>query len=184
MKQKSIFTIFAAITMVLGFAMTGLSQQTGDVTANAQVLGALSVGSTQSLEFGLVSLAGPKTISLIDGASGTGSAGGIFYHGIFSVTKSTGTNVDLTFTVLPTILNTAPPSAATLPIGTWVAKWNANSTSGAVGTTIAIPPGTTTIPAANLDPIIYVHIGGTVTPDGTTTVDLYTGTITLQAVYN
>jgi hypothetical protein len=183
MKHKSIFTIFAALTMVFGFAMTGLGQQTGNISANATVLGALSVGSVRPLNFGNVSLAGPKTIDLAGAATGAGSAGGDFNQGTFSITKSTGTPVDFTFTVLPSTLIT---DGGTLPIATYLAGWNANSLSGGTSTPASTAfNAITTIPSGNTDPIIYVHIGATVTPaDPATIVGIYTGTLTLRAEYN
>jgi hypothetical protein len=188
MKTKSILRIFAALTMVLGFAMTGLSQVTGNLTSNASVVGAITVASFQSLEFGNLTLAGgAKTVDLV-GTSTGGVAGGTVREGILQVDKTPNVSVGLSFTVVPTYLTNITTPAARLPLSTVVALWNTVTTIAA-GTTVLTNGTTTTIGAGNSAPTIYVHVGGTVTPDvvpgaNETIAGLYTGTITLSAVYN
>jgi hypothetical protein len=190
MKHKSIFTIFAALTMVLGFAMTGLGQQNDNavLAANATVVGAIDVAVVQTLEFGNLSVSGPKTIDLAGAESG-GVTGGTVRQGIYSITKGANTSVDLSFTSIPANLDITPAATALLPI-TYVAAWTANAGSGLIGgTPVVVTQGVpTVVPQLTAAAIIYVHLGGTVTPGGAgptaTIAGTYAGNITLQAEFN
>jgi hypothetical protein len=180
MKTNSILRIFAVLIMMIGFAITGLGQ-TGDLTANATVVTAITVESYASLEFGNLSLVTTKTVDLIGGYSG-GVPGGVIHEGVLKVTKTPHASVGLSFTSVPGFLTYG---TAHLGITFPDALWN-TSTGPAAGLPVPMS-GTTTIDATNADPIIYIHVGGTVTPNSApnaTVAGVYTGTITLQAEYN
>jgi hypothetical protein len=96
MKQKSTIKIVAAITIVLGFALTTMGQNpvTGDITAHANVIAALAVSQQQTLEFGqVIPSYVTKTVSTTGVATvGTGnvSSQGV-QQGIGKIVKATGT---------------------------------------------------------------------------------------------
>jgi hypothetical protein len=190
--MKTTMKLFAAITIMLGFSINvSVQAQSDDATiaAKATVVGAISVDKVRDLEFGNLSVSGPKTISLAGVGSG-GVTGGTEQQGIYSITKGANTSVDLQFITIPDKLDNTDPLLTTpkLPIG-YLASWNANATDGTVSA-VAVdtdPANFTTVPQNTAAPIIYVHLGGTVTPGTGTDATVpgsYTGNITLRATFN
>ncbi|MCK9399080.1 MAG: hypothetical protein M0Q51_03655 [Bacteroidales bacterium] len=189
MKHKSIFTIFAALTMVLGFAMTGLGQQNDNavIAANATVVGAVVVDSVQSLQFGNVTPGNTKTISTT-GTVAVGFAGGTTEtEGKFSVTKGANSQVTLTF-ALPSVLTKS--GGITMPIN--FSDYGGNK-CGAIDATTLYPFTPSAAPlvisnaafaAAFAAASFIVHLGGTVVPTNTQAAGAYTANITLTATYN
>ena len=192
MKKVSIFTMFAAITMVLGFAMTTFGQ--GGQTANASISGLANVAAqitvtgNTSLEFGNVTPGVTKTISTA-GTVATGLAGGTTETaGKFTVTKGPNTQVTLGFT-LPTNLTHGTDNLAI--------NFNdySGSTCGQLAytslTNVPFTPASGEIIANTGSTVAYfaagtfwVNIGGTVVPTSGQVSGAYTGNITLTATYN
>ena len=190
--MKKTMKLFAAFTILLGFSMTGFSQvqnASNTIAANATVVGAIAVAATQSLEFGNLSVSGAKTIDLAGVASG-GVTGGLERQGVFTVTKGANTSVDLSYTTIPSALPLTGGSTETLPI-TYTSSWtsiNTPGTGGVGGAAVNVTQGATTIvPQGTPAAIIYVHLGGTVTPGfggATTPAGSYASTVTLKAEFN
>jgi len=188
MKQKSIFTIFAALTMVFGFAIGAIAQSdNANILGKATVLQAINVTGITSLEFGSVSPGLAKTIGLINDATGGQVGEGTQTTGVFTVSAAAGSNVQVQFTTLPDSLVYATINH--LGIGTYTAGYHtAQPFTG--GTTFT--PGTGTQVASGNFPTndiggfnaIYVFIGGTVTPTSTQVSGAYEANITLTSIYN
>lgn len=189
--MKTTMKLFAALTIMLGFSIATIGQNTSanaGTTANANVVAALAVDALQSLDFGNLLATGSKSVNLAGTPSGSVIGGGE-HQGKFSITKGLNTTVDLNFTALPTQLDlaSAPTSTVKLPVTTYTASWTENATSGLLGTATQWTPvqGTAQLTCGGTsNAVFYVHLGGTVTPNGTTTSGAYVGTITLVATYN
>jgi hypothetical protein len=196
--MKTTLKLFASIIIMLGFSITSFGQnptpQTADNTihSNATVVGAIAVGNVQDLDFGNLSVSDYKTINLDNSAVG-GVTGGLEKHGIFSITKGANTSVDFSFTTLEAELTNTVTPTNKLPVTDWTGSWNADGTSGLTAGSIEFTPsssGTFNVPQNTAAPVIYVHIGGTVTPDISnattplTVPGVYQGTITLSATFN
>ena len=187
--MKTTIKLFAVFTMIVSFATITFGQvqnATNTIAANATVVGAISVAATQSLEFGNLSVSGPKTINLAGTSSG-GVTGGLERQGIFTIEKGANTSIDLTYTSIPNALNVASGTAL-LPI-TYVSTWGTNLSTGVGGTDVSVVPNAITIvPQNTAAGTIYVHLGGTVTPGGTgataTTAGVYAANVTLKAEFN
>jgi hypothetical protein len=172
MKKKSIFTIFAALTMVLGFAMTGLGQTSANMTPSATIVSQVIVSSVNNLNFGniLTGLAGTKSVGLNNQVSVTGgliSAPGITpQHGVFSIVKAAQTSVVIEYT-------TAFPTC------------NIDAIDGTTGDPITATGGSTIVtPAFITATTVYVHLAATITTVANQVVGIYNGLITLNAEYN
>jgi hypothetical protein len=185
MKQKSTIKIVAAITIVLGFALTTMGQNpvTGDITAHANVIAALAVSQQQTLEFGqVIPSYVTKTVSTTGVATvGTGnvSSQGV-QQGIGKIVKATGTSITYKLNSPPANLTF---SSNNLAIGSYVTAYSLTTTGGTQtsgNATVTLP---TTVPSGS-ETDVYVHIGATVSPISNQAIGLYTGTITLSAEYN
>ena len=188
--MKTTIKLFAAISLISTFALSNFVQAqnaSNTIAANATVVGAISVAATQTLEFGNLAVSGPKTISLAGAGSG-GVTGGTQQQGIFTIQKGANTSVDLTYTAIPSALNILSGTAL-LPI-TYVSTWGTSPTTGVGGTTVSVVLNDITIvPQNTAAATIYVHLGGTVTPDLTpgstmTTAGVYAANVTLKAEFN
>lgn len=179
MKTKSILRIFAALTLVLGFAMTGLGQNFNNLDAKATVVASITVLKVQDLTFGYLAASQVKSVSLDDVVTG-GIAGGTTKHGIFSVAAGTGTNLMLTWTAMATTL-TGP--STTMGI-TYNAKWNTDNAMGGTGATVNTGLGATTTITSNANATFYVHLAGEVTAGAVQETGLYSTNIILTATYN
>jgi hypothetical protein len=192
--MKTTMKIFAALTIMFGLSISSFAQvvvqnATNTIAANATVVGAISVAATQSLEFGNLSVSGPKTIDLAGTPTGGVLGGNFQRQGIFTIQKGENTSVDLTFTAIPNALSiTASGGTAKLPIA-YDATWGTSLVTGVGGIPVSVVANTlTTVPQNTAAPTIYVHLGGTVTPGGTgavaTIAGVYTADVTLKAEFN
>jgi len=194
MKHKSIFTIFAALTMVLGFAMTTVGQSANaSISGLAAVVAQVTVTGNTALEFGNVSPGVTKTVSS-GGVVGPGTPGGTTETaGKFTVTKGASTQVTLGFGTLPTFLvhtnttdhlpiNFIDYSGGTIKCGklAYTALTDVPFTP-ASGIVVANSGNTAPYFAATE---FWVNIGGTVVPAVAQLAGAYSGTITLTATYN
>ena len=188
--MKTTMKLFAAATLLCGLSMTGFGQTqsaNNAIAANATVVGAISVAATQSLEFGNLSVSGPKTINLAGAATG-GVTGGTQRQGIYTIQKGANTSVNLSYTAIPTELSITPSGTAKLPI-TYTSTWGTDLATGVGGTPVDVTlNATTTVPQNTANATIYVHLGGTVTPGGVggaaTIAGVYTANVTLTATFN
>jgi hypothetical protein len=186
--MKKMIKIFAAVIVLMTFAVVVKAQSADDVIAGkATVFQVIVVDGLTDLEFGNVSPGLTKTIGLEDDATGGQVGEGTETTGVFSVSAAAGSDVQLQFTTLPA--NLIGPSAATLPIGTYTAGYHtANPYTG--GTTFVPATGaqvsggnfpTNDVSGVNL---IYVFLGATVTPGASQAAGDYEADITLTATYN
>ena len=192
MKATTNFTIFAAVTMMLGFAMTSEAQvqsSSDHIAGNATVVAQVAVSGTQPLEFGNVNPGVVKTISTAGGVVAGTAGGGPETEGKFHVVKGPNTQLTLTWT-LPAVLTKSIGGAATMPIT--FADY-ATSKCGSVdvsGSLVPFTPGPALpISSANFNAAFVatsfdVHLGGTVQPITAQTAGAYTANITLVATYN
>ncbi len=100
--------------------------------------------------------------------------------GKWLVTGDPGLDVDLTFPGLPATLQNG---ALTIPI-VYAATDAAYHTSDDAGAATAFDPTVGTTATLSGTGELYVWIGGTVQPDETATAGLYSGTVTLDAIYH
>jgi hypothetical protein len=195
--MKTTMKFFAAITIMLGFAVTTFGQAQADggtIAGNALVVDQVVVTGTQSLEFSNVTPGVLKRISAA-GAVVAGVAGGaqLETEGKFSVTKGVNSQVTLSWT-LPTEL--AKTSLPTATMGISFADYSAGTTKFATVDVLgALTPFTpsntvpTTISSAAFNAAFaansfVVHLGGEVSPVTGQTPGAYTANITLTATYN
>ena len=192
MKTNSILRIFAALTIVLGFAMTTVGQQSANasVAGNANVAAQVTVTGNTPLEFGNVTPGVTKTVSSA-GVVGPGLPGGTTETaGKFTITKGANTQVTLGFTLPSNLVDLSSNNLAINFVDyagpTKCAKLSYTALTDvpftpASGEVIANTGSTATYFASTE---FYVFIGGTVVPITGQVAGAYTGTITLTATYN
>lgn len=196
--MKNTIKLFAALAIVLGFAVNAMAQQSdnGQIQAAAEISAQVNVTALQDLIFGVVTPGVTKTIktdgTVATGAlAGTGATVGAEKAGKFSVTKGANTQVVLSFGTLPTNLsdgtNNLPINFVTVGSNI-LAKLGAN-TGGQTDLSFVPATGVTTANTgataeyfAGSD--FFVYIGGTVVPASTQVAGVYTGNIILTATYN
>jgi hypothetical protein len=183
MKQKSIFTIFAALTMVLGFAMTTVGQT--NITASANVVATVSVAAGNNLQFGNLTVNSAKTVGNNDNMlQGSVNGGPAVQTGTWTVGKGQNSQVNLTFTLAANLTGTGAPMVVSY------ADYTGGIKLGAIGSVDWTPASGSVNVTSGAYPTEYaatsfvVHVGGTVTADVGQVVGAYTGTQTLSAVYN
>lgn len=183
----------ATVAIMLGFVLNANAvgqSSNASITGKANVAAQVGVTAGTSLDFKNVTPGIVKTIgftgNVLAGITTTGETSG---H--FTITKGTNTQVDLTFTTLPTALAGIAATATagkTLPI-----VFTAQLSKGAAtvhsisspvqGTNVVVASASTTGPYYATDEF-QLDLGGSVTPAGTQTAGDYESTITLTATYN
>jgi hypothetical protein len=142
---------------------------TSTIQVTGTVAGAISVTGGNPLQFGVIIPGLARTITPASPSAGTFTVGG-----------QSGAGVQLTFPALPTVM-TGP--GVDIPLGLALVYHTANDPTG--GTTI--DPAVTTNPITALSTdnpgVLYVFLGGTVTPDGAQAPGSYSATFTLTAAY-
>lgn len=182
MKKKSILKIFAALIMMIGFAMTTVGQTA--ISATATVVETVSIGTTTNLVFGNLTANTAKTVDNNDNMlQGSANGGPSVQTGTWTVNKGANTEVNLTFTLAGTLTGGGAPMLVSY------APYS-GTILGAIGT-VNWTPAQVSINVTSLGfPTEYaatsfiVHVGGTVTAAVDQVVGDYTGTQTLTAVYN
>ncbi|GBD32479.1 hypothetical protein HRbin33_01444 [bacterium HR33] len=162
------FLSAVAILAAVVLAVRAAEAQSASITATANVLQPLSVTGAANLDFGNVF---PGTnVSVAPTAAGAGR---------FDLNGVAGAEVQFSLT-LPSTLTSG---ANSIPI-------TFSSTDGRYNTTADPNTGTTFNPSASVTTTLhgttgnlFVYLGGTVSPSGTTPAGTYTGTITLNASY-
>ncbi|MBK7428990.1 MAG: DUF4402 domain-containing protein [Saprospiraceae bacterium] len=180
MKQFLNFKVILSLWLFIGMSVVAQAQQSDDeaTEARATVVQQIVVSQEADLEFDLVSPGVAKTIShsgptLVSAGTVTGAEA----RGVFTVSAGEGTSVDLSYT-FPTVLVNA--TLDELPISFTSGWGEANDNTATDPVTMA---GTTNIdefPAG----LVYVMLGGTVTPALSQAPGLYTADVTLTAEYN
>jgi hypothetical protein len=150
----------------LALAVRAAEAQSASITATANVLQPLTVQGQQNLNFANVYPGTSVTVS--NDAAGTGR---------FRIAGVNGAEVTFNFT-LPTNL-TSGANSIPITFGSTAGRYNIFNTSG--GT--SFNPNTAQITNLSVTGELFVWIGGTVSPPGTTPSGAYTGTITLNASY-
>lgn len=178
---------FAAIIM-FAFSIGAMAQSTdnANILGKAEVLQGINVTGITALDFGRVSPGLAKTINLVNVATGGQVGEGIQTTGVFTVSASAGTNVQIKFTTLPSnLVNTASDN---LPIGAYTAGYGTAipfaGTTFTPATGIQVESGNFPTNVIGTENAIYVYIGGTVTPDANQAIGDYSSNITLTATYN
>ncbi|MCW9706296.1 hypothetical protein [Fodinibius salsisoli] len=185
--MKQIKKILSILLLLVGLSTVGWAQQndTGTITASADVVQQLAVEGVNDLLFQLVSPGVDKTIDL-EGNVSAGTATGGEQAGQFTVSASEGASVTLEFTALPAVLTETSAGTETMPI-TYESGWDV--TGDGTSTTTVTTSGSTTIgdfPANDVGGtnLIYVLLGGTVQPIANQVQGTYEADITLTATYN
>jgi hypothetical protein len=141
----------------------------GDITATANVLTPLSVtNNLRDLDFGDVFPGVNKSVAFGDATSGK-----------WQVSGEAGGEIAVTFTLPATLAS--GPNSMTISFSGTDAAYNA---ADVVGAATAFDPGAGT--TQNLDGAtgdMFFWIGGTVAPTPAQVAGVYTGTVTLDAVY-
>jgi hypothetical protein len=181
---------FATLAIVLGFAVGAMAQVDGSdndvISGKALVLQQIDVTGITDLDFGWVAPGLAKTIDLENVPTGGQSGFGTESTGVFSVSAAAGSNVQIQYTTLPDNLM---DELVSLPIGSYTAGYHSADVFAA-GTTF--DAGTGTQVNAGVFPtnvvgdvnLIYVFLGGTVTPASDQAAGSYVAEITLTATYN
>lgn len=185
MKQFLNFKVILSLWLFIGMSVVAQAQQSDDeaTEARATVVQQIVVSQVSNLDFTLVSPGIDKTIShsgatLVTAGTVTGGES----RGVFTVSAGAGTSVDLSYSApseLESGLNTLPVS--------FTSGWGSandgtatNPVSISAETNIAIFP-TNDVSGSNL---IYVILGGTVSPVTGQAPGLYVADVTLTAEYN
>lgn len=142
------------------------AQASANVTASATVAAALTAANVQNLAFGTVISGFPRTIATTDAVNA----------GIVRFTGGASAEVAVSFTALPANLTSG---ANTLPIS-YASGYSATQTGSQTSFTPA--SGVTTRLDATSG-LLFVFVGGTVTPGASQAAGAYTGTVTVQAAY-
>ncbi len=153
---------------VAGLIMGGnlLNAQSANINATATVLSPITVTAGTALAFGNVTPGVAKVV-----AASAASAGS------FSLVGQASQGIQVSFT-LPTNLTSG---ANNMPIGTWTGLYNPanNQATGTAFTPSAVAQNGTTSAGGNF----FVWVGGTVTPAAAQAAGAYTGSVTMNVVY-
>jgi len=162
--------VLAASAMLASPAMAQVSAS-DNIQVTGTVAGPLSVAGGNDLVFGVIIPGLARTILPSDPGAGT-----------FLVSGQSGAGVQLTFPGLPTVISNGTP-ADDIPLTLSLVYNTANVPTG--GTTInpAVTLNPTTALSTDATGVLYIFLGGTVTPAGAQTPGGYTNTFTLSAAY-
>ncbi len=156
-----------ALAVGLAVAAPALEAQANNasITATATVQAPIVVAAAANLDFQTVLPGVAKSVAVTDPTAGR-----------WDVTGQANAPVTLNFT-LPTNLISG---ANLLPIGSYTG--NHNVTASPAGTTFT-PSGTPTAAALSTGGLLFVYIGGTVTPAANQAAGVYTAAVTLTVLY-
>ncbi|MCX6305177.1 MAG: hypothetical protein NT040_09420 [Bacteroidetes bacterium] len=185
MKKTTIISMFAAITMVFGFSMSNYAQnaKTAPITANATVYAEIAVASEHALDFGVVVIGSDKTVSTLGVATGGSnpSQQGVS-QGIGKITRALGASIDYHLTTTTGFLSDG--ASHTMVFDNYTTAYTIGTTGGTQVLGVPVVTNQTRVAASATEPLVYVHIGGTVKPLAGQIAGVYSGTITLSAEYN
>ncbi|GIW52294.1 MAG: hypothetical protein KatS3mg081_1649 [Gemmatimonadales bacterium] len=164
---------FLSAVAILGavvLAARAAEAQSASITATATVLQPLSVTGAANLNFGNVF---PGTnVSVAPTAAGAGR---------FELNGVAGAEVQFSLT-LPSTLTSGGSNSIPITFSSTDGRYNTTADPNTGATTFnPNAPVTTTLHGTTGD--LFVYLGGTVSPSGTTPAGTYTGTITLNASY-
>lgn len=166
MKHGLMQPSLALAALLAGLAPLAAAQSnTGSITATAVVQQPISVTGAVNLSFGNVFPGVPATVLLTDAGAGR-----------FDVAGQANAPVTLSFTALPANLGFGLNN---LPVA-FTSGYNA--TNNAAGATSFTPASGATTSLSGTG-VLFVFVGGTVTPAVNQAAGTYTGTITLQVAY-
>ncbi len=175
--MKTLKILFAAIIFV-GFATTLKAQ---DIEARAEVMSPIEIEGQQDLNFRLVAQGIAKAIDL-EGTVTGGAAQGDETVGRFRVQADTGSRVQWTFSVLPTVLDRVG-GTETMPIS-YTAGWSNVLGGTDMQNDAAIIQGGGHTVNSVVNGEFYVFLGGEVTPATGQEAGVYEADVTLTAEYN
>lgn len=185
MKQFFNYKVVLSLWLFIGMSVVAQAQQSdeAETEARATVVQQIVVSQVSNLDFTLVSPGVAKTIShsgatLVTAGTVTGGES----RGVFTVSAGAGTSVDLSYTV-PTELESG---LNTLPVS-FTSGWG-NNNDNTASTPVSVSTGTNiaTFPLNDVlgSNLIYVILGGTVSPVTGQAPGLYVADVTLKAEYN
>jgi hypothetical protein len=172
MKRSLLGLTFVLVASAMLAAPAAAQTSASDnIQVTGTVAGPISVAAGNDLAFGVIIPGLARTILPSDPGAGT-----------FTVSGQSGAGVQLTFPGLPTVLSNGTP-ADDIPLTLSLVYNTSNSLVG--GTTInpAVVIDPTTTLSADPTGVLYVFLGGTVTPAGAQTPGDYSNTFTLTAAY-
>jgi hypothetical protein len=140
-----------------------------NIQVTGTVAGPIAVTAGNDLAFGVIIPGLARTINPWDPGAGT-----------FTVSGQSGAGVQLTFPSTPVVMT---GTGIDIPLGLQLVYNTANDPSG--GSTIdpvATPNPITTL-SSDATGLLYVFLGGTVTPDAAQVPGSYSATFTLSAAY-
>lgn len=156
------------LTLALVAIGTVAHAQQADITASATIIEDLTVTAGANLAFGDIARDVAATIAYNAAGAGT-----------FTVSGTPNVEVEVTLT-LPSVLTSSEGADLTFTATAGIDTADLDPTSGTAFTT---SPATPQVENLNSNGDLFVSVGGSVTP-GVTHIGVYTGTITLAAVYN
>ncbi len=167
MRMKSaVFSIGLVAAAAAASTTVAQAQASASVTASANVAAALTAANVQNLAFGTVIANYPRSVATTDATNA----------GIVKFTGGVNAEVAVTFPSLPTTLIYG---ANTLPVS-FTGGYSATQT----GTQTSFTPAsgvTTRLDATS--GLLFIFVGGTVTPGASQAAGAYSGTVTVQAAY-
>jgi hypothetical protein len=160
--------VLAASAMLAAPAMAQVSAS-DNIQVTGTVAGAISVTRGNDLTFGVIIPGLSRTINPWDPGAGT-----------FTVSGQSGAGVQLTFPSTPVVMT---GTGLDIPLGLQLVYNTANDpTGGSTIDPVATPNPITTL-SSDATGVLYVFLGGTVTPDGAQAPGNYSATFTLSAAY-
>ena len=165
--------VLAAVT-VLGPATAGAQSATMQIQASAFMLGTpLAIQGDRDLDFGFVLLGVPKTVTATSPAAGK-----------WVVTGEKNADVLISFN-LPTALDHTTLPATSLPVSfpAGSARWRRRVDDPAGATAFTPALGATGRLGPPVEPVMYIWLGGTVSPAAAQAGGTYTATVVALVAY-
>jgi hypothetical protein len=161
--------IKAVSIIVAGLALGAnvLNAQSANINATATVLSPITVTGGNPLAFGNVTPGVAKTVAASSASAGT-----------FSLVGQVNQGINISFTLPATLTGPGAP----MPMSAWTGLFNNVNNQGAAAAftpSAAAQAGTTSAVGGNF----FVWVGATVTPAAVQTAGAYTGSITMNVVY-
>ncbi|MEO8031229.1 MAG: DUF4402 domain-containing protein [Gemmatimonadota bacterium] len=154
---------------VAGLLMGGnlLNAQSANINATATVLSPITVTAGSALAFGNVTPGVAKTVAATSAAAGS-----------FSLVGQANQGINVSFTLPATLTGPGTP----MPMSAWTGLYNSANNQGAAAAftpSASAQAGTTAATGGTF----FVWVGATVTPAAIQTAGAYTGSVTMNVVY-
>lgn len=165
--------LLTAIVMLMATVNLASGQVSSTVQATGTVLEPITVSNATNLAFGTSIFPGiSKSITISDAGAAQ-----------FDIDGETGKEVSVTFSTLPQDLTHDVDGTTTLPISFSTTDGGHNTTDDPGTATTFDPSAAQTTTLGATSGLLYVYLGGTVTPTSTQKSGAYSANITVDFAY-